>query len=94
MAAHTSNPKTGEGAMGDPLAFAGQTILPNNEIQFQGKILSQNTKLREIDEDFQHWSLTSVHISTHVRMHKHVHMCACTNLYTCACVQTCTHTYA
>lgn len=92
MAAHTSNPKTGEGEMGNPLALAGQTILPNSEIQFQGN--SQNTKLREIDEDFQHWSLTSMHISTHVCMHKHVHMCACTNVYTCARVQTCTHTYA
>lgn len=91
MAAHTSNPNTGEGEMGDPVALAEQTILPNSEIQFQGKILSQNTKLREIDEDFQHWSLTSMHISTHVRMHKHVHMCACTNMHTYICISVYIH---
>lgn len=50
MAAHTSNPNTAEGEMGDPLALPGQPVLPNSELQSQGKILSQNTKLREMNE--------------------------------------------
>lgn len=50
MAAHASNPNTAEGEMGDPLALPGQPVLPNSELQSQGKILSQNTKLREINE--------------------------------------------